>query len=44
LRYRLGVSTRRFLSDLRDNHLARSKRMLRAVEAFRKTLGRPKAR
>jgi hypothetical protein len=39
-KYRLGVSGRRFLSDLRDNYLARSEWMLRIVETLMKTLRR----
>lgn len=40
-KYRLGVSGRRFLSDLRDNYLARNERILRIVESLMKKFRRP---
>jgi hypothetical protein len=39
-KYRLRVSGRRFLSDLRDSHLAHSERMLHLVMVLMKTLRR----
>jgi hypothetical protein len=39
-KYRLGVSTRRLLSDMRDNQLARSERLLSVAEALKETLVR----
>lgn len=35
-KYRLNVSSRRFLSDLRDNYVVRNKRILRVAEALLK--------
>jgi hypothetical protein len=37
-KYRVGVSARRLLSDMRDNHLARSERLLSVAEKAKNIL------
>jgi hypothetical protein len=38
LKYRLGASLRRFLSDVRDNHLAQNKKLLAVAQRIKATL------